>query len=163
MEKEISEFKPVLLRQPLAGFHCYRFHHHYVGGKEDEDEWLLKSSPRLRPAQEDEKSSNARSSNSQRETDRATSDRTTDSQPPCEESTEHRPMRQSRITSGDARLAFLLQEEEVRATRKKMPPSRKRKVSHGPPPSEMPKNDVSNPKKKQKLLPLQLWRQAANI
>ena len=109
---------------------------HYVGGKEDEDEWLLKTSARLRPPQKEEKteSVSVRTSKSAQRNNIVIASRKTDNQP-CHDDLEQRPIRQSRITSGDARLAFMLQEQEVKATRKKVPPSRKRKRTLSPSPS----------------------------
>ena len=113
---------------------------HYVGGKQDEDEWLLKCSVRLRPPQKEEKAESgcAQTSKPAQRNNVVIASRKMDSQP-SNDDLEKRPLRQSRITSGDARLAFMLQEQEVKATRKKMPPSHnKRKRPLSPPPSEVP-------------------------
>lgn len=91
---------------------------HYVGGDDDEDEWIPKSSERLRPPQLERKGRGTaapklsnQSCSSISGCD-ANNSRTSDS-------TEPRPIRRSRILSDDARLAMQLQEEEVKVARAK--------------------------------------------
>ena len=88
---------------------------HYVGGDEDEDEWIPKDSTRLRLPQDEippvkknvSKSGTAKASLCT--DDRAESD-----------GSSQRPVRRSRLLSDDARLALVLQEEELRASRSRM-------------------------------------------
>ena len=100
---------------------------HYIGGKEDEDEWINKDSHRLRPPQhagnsfthkEIDKSSNFSDAPNQHKM-------IADAKVMGAEECGQRPHRKSRVSSDDARLAHALQEEEVRA-------SRMRKLSSAP-------------------------------
>jgi hypothetical protein len=89
---------------------------HYVGGEEDEDEWIPISSARLRPPQDDNKVGSSMNISESHHLD-------------CYESREvldQRPVRRSRLTLNDARLALRLQKEEVKAARGKFPATRKR-------------------------------------
>ena len=93
---------------------------HYIGGDEDEDEWIPKSSDRLRPPQDEKKIE------------------TVDPPPIILTNSDHgsaddycssldqRPLRRSRLLSDDAKLALALQEQEVKAAREKISTSRKR-------------------------------------
>jgi hypothetical protein len=114
---------------------------HYIGGKKNEDEWLPKSSLRLRPPQSQNKAktqiSSPGPSKSTPKVMPASECREVDSNQAHEDSGQ-RPVRQSRITAGDARLAYMLQEEEMKATRKILSDIRKRKRQPSPQPSKEP-------------------------
>ena len=96
---------------------------HYIGGEDDEDEWISKDSHRLRPVQKClEHSSSVQSTSlvklatvvsKEEETDFMSKNPTFD----ISSAHESRPRRQSSLSSDDARLARALQEEELRACR----------------------------------------------
>ena len=96
---------------------------HYVGGDEDEDEWINKDSIRLRPSEVAEEKKSSKNSRK-----RATSDQAEfiKQGSACKVEmdnngttnvAEHRPIRRSRILSDDARLAMILQEQDDRASK----------------------------------------------
>ena len=93
---------------------------HYVGGDEDEDEWIRKNSDRLRPAQT-VKPSPAKIS-SEVKVGKPTVEQKLDSRN-YEKGVQHanicddRPKRKSSVSADDARLALALQEQELRASR----------------------------------------------
>ena len=89
---------------------------HYVGGSEDEDEWILKTSDRLRPPQPAimPEVSSVSTVIAMKHPISGLNVRDSDDHPRSN-TTEQRPMRQSRILSNDSRLAMQLQEQEVMA------------------------------------------------
>ncbi len=95
---------------------------HYVGGDENEDEWILKSSDRLRPTQSarvPEISSLLKNKHPELDA------RELDSHQQMNEAGKQRPIRRSRVLSNDSRLAMQLQEQEVKAAA-----SARRKILH---------------------------------
>ena len=90
---------------------------HYVGGDEDEDEWISKDSERLRPAQ----SLTVQSSLARKTATIAKQDDVTRLDPDKAEQQatmcDNRPKRKSSVSADDARLARTLQEQELRASR----------------------------------------------
>ena len=119
---------------------------HYIGGKRDEDEWLLKSSVRLRPPQKDSEVITeilSSASSKSTSTNKSVSEGHGVDSDQAHADSGQRPVRQSRIAAGDARLAYMLQEEEMRATRKILSDNRKRKRSLSPQPSKV--SNASDP------------------
>jgi hypothetical protein len=102
---------------------------HYIGGDDDEDEWIPKCSERLRPSQKKGRTSGT--SKSMQHNSSLLSDNDVD-RSQSKDSAESRPMRRSRMLSDDARLAMQLQEEEVKVARAKfsMPQKRGRVANH---------------------------------
>eukprot|EP00291_Cryptomonas_curvata_P019737 CAMPEP_0172176828 /NCGR_PEP_ID=MMETSP1050-20130122/15062_1 /TAXON_ID=233186 /ORGANISM="Cryptomonas curvata, Strain CCAP979/52" /LENGTH=309 /DNA_ID=CAMNT_0012849209 /DNA_START=383 /DNA_END=1312 /DNA_ORIENTATION=- len=89
---------------------------HYVGGNEDEDEWILKTSDRLRPPQPAimPEGSSVTTVITKKHSISGLNVRELDDHQRSK-SADQRPMRQSRILSNDSRLAMQLQEQEVMA------------------------------------------------
>uniref|UniRef100_A0A7S0M9U5 Uncharacterized protein n=2 Tax=Cryptomonas curvata TaxID=233186 RepID=A0A7S0M9U5_9CRYP len=96
---------------------------HYVGGEEDEDEWINMNSTRLRPPQDPKVASLSSPVGAKKQRSSARSSNKGRALPVVVENTAgqdaavQRPMRRSRMLSDDARLALALQEEELRASR----------------------------------------------
>jgi hypothetical protein len=94
---------------------------HYVGGEEDEDEWIPISSGRLRPPEVENSKEISGHSKAAPKVLSISESHHSDFYD-CDQ----RPVRRSRLTSDDARLAFQLQKEEVKAARGQFPETRKR-------------------------------------
>ncbi len=96
---------------------------HYVGGEEDEDEWINMNSTRLRPPQGPKVATSSSPSGPNKQGFSARRPDKVRSLPKGVENiagqdvAEQRPVRRSRMLSDDARLALALQEEELRASR----------------------------------------------
>ena len=101
---------------------------HYVGGEEEEDEWILTGSSRLRPPQSEAEP--AEPSGLRADVVEPAAARPSDHAANMEsDSSAQRPMRRSRMLSDDARLALQLQEEELKAVRGNYAVARKRSKS----------------------------------
>ena len=96
---------------------------HYVGGDEDEDEWIPKDSTRLRLPQDERppvhRSSGIVEKKLLSKPDKAKASSRVDELAESGGSSQ-RPVRRSRLLSDDARLALALQEEELRVSRTKV-------------------------------------------
>jgi hypothetical protein len=99
---------------------------HYVGGEEDEDEWINMNSARLRPPQLPKVPSSSSPSGAKKQ---GFSARCSDKKQTLSvgvkdtsgyDDAGQRPMRRSRMLSDDARLALALQEEELRASHSRL-------------------------------------------
>ncbi len=96
---------------------------HYVGGEEDEDEWIQMNSTRLRPPQGSKVESSSSLNGAKKQGISAgCPDKGQAAPVGVDNTTGHdvagqRPMRRSRMLSDDARLALALQKGELRASR----------------------------------------------
>ena len=97
---------------------------HYIGGDEDEDEWISKFSERLRPPQDDKVDSNG-AFRAKECLNSFAEDHDSDNHQ-GDDASDHRPLRRSRMLSDDARFALQLQQQEVKAARGKGTFPRKR-------------------------------------
>jgi hypothetical protein len=96
---------------------------HYVGADSDEDEWILKTSERLRPPEGAKILIEKKLSNTERMYLPANVENV--NKDVGKNASEEKPVRRSRILSDDARLAYQLQKEELMAFQRKGTNSRR--------------------------------------
>ena len=118
---------------------------HYVGGNEDEVEWIPTNSERLRPPQVERKRK-SESNLKQIKPDSFQKQDVADNIPM--DIAEQRPMRRSRMLSDDARLAMLLQQEEAKVARSlhSMPQKRRSRMLEEEPTQPSSGASVAQPK-----------------